>query len=399
MTASLPAPTRWTLVALALGLALSISLSEVAFATLGVLLFLGPRWRAPALKAPLIAPVLAFAGWTIVTALASGHAAESLRAAKGLVWLGVIYVMVNTLPDGATARRFATLLFVTTTIAAVAGIVQTLACPAEPPRAAVLAWFFDKCGRAHAFFSIYMTLAGVLIVVLIATLPRLLARSLPLGWAVPAWLVGVIALDLTYVRSAWLGFALGGALSALGPRRRVLVLIGIAAIVVATAVELPGVLARARTIGSLRDETTRDRLAMWTGGLHMAREHPILGVGTGGVKRLYPSYAPPEALRHSTSHLHDTPLQILVERGTVGLALWLWLFGAFFVRAARIVRRLPPDALHDRALVLGSIAAVVGFLVAGLFEYNFGDTEVLFVALVVMAFPFVVEPHPSVEAP
>jgi hypothetical protein len=38
--------------------------------------------------------------------------------------------------------------------------------------------------------------------------------------------------------------------------------------------------------------------------------------------------------------------------------------------------------------VLGSLAALVAFLVGGLFEYNFGDTEVLLVALVLMALPF-----------
>jgi len=43
-------------------------------------------------------------------------------------------------------------------------------------------------------------------------------------------------------------------------------------------------------------------------------------------------------------------------------------------------------------LVAGSVAAVAGFLVAGLFEYNFGDSEVIGLTWVVMALPFVVDP-------
>jgi len=45
------------------------------------------------------------------------------------------------------------------------------------------------------------------------------------------------------------------------------------------------------------------------------------------------------------------------------------------------------------------MAAIAAFLVAGLFEYNFGDTEVLLVAVALMALPFTVlvgestEPH------
>jgi len=35
-----------------------------------------------------------------------------------------------------------------------------------------------------------------------------------------------------------------------------------------------------------------------------------------------------------------------------------------------------------------SAAGIVTFLVAGLFEYNFGDTEVLLVAMTLMALPF-----------
>jgi len=130
---------------------------------------------------------------------------------------------------------------------------------------------------------------------------------------------------------------------------------------------------------------------MFDAGLTMLRSHPVTGVGLGGVKRLYPTYAPPEAVRRHTSHLHNTPLQIAVERGLVGLALWFWIFAAFFARAWGVLRRVPGDAVADRALVVGALAAVTAFLVAGLFEYNFGDTEVLLVTLSVMALPFVVE--------
>jgi len=38
---------------------------------------------------------------------------------------------------------------------------------------------------------------------------------------------------------------------------------------------------------------------------------------------------------------------------------------------------------------VGSVVATVGFLVAGLFEYNFGDSEVVMVEYVIMALAFV----------
>ena len=128
---------------------------------------------------------------------------------------------------------------------------------------------------------------------------------------------------------------------------------------------------------------------MWKSGLAMARDHLMTGIGPGQVKRVYPQYAAPEVVNKTRGHLHNTPIQILVERGILGLAAWLGLFGAFFVRAVRAARRAREP--RDRALVTGAIAAIAGFLVAGLFEYNFGDTEVLLVALFMMSIVFVIE--------
>jgi hypothetical protein len=43
------------------------------------------------------------------------------------------------------------------------------------------------------------------------------------------------------------------------------------------------------------------------------------------------------------------------------------------------------------ALVTGAMAAIAGFLVAGLFEHNFGDSEVLLAATFVMGLVFAVD--------
>lgn len=381
------------LVVLAIGLAFSITLSETTLLVLAVAVIAGavttPR-RRPALAAPL----LAFAGWSLVAAALSAEPGDSLRATKTLLPLATLWVVGATLPSALAARRFATWVFIAVSVAALFAIVQVASCPAAGGHVAsaqipVVGGYFKKCGRAHAFFSIYMTLAGVLTVVLMLTLPRLRAFS-RLVLAAAAWVAGVVALGLTLVRGAWLGFAAGTAVTLLLARRRA-VAVALLIVLPVVALGIPAVHKRLRTIGDAADDTTRDRLAMLAGGLRMIREHPLAGVGPGQVKRLYPVYAPPEALRHHTSHLHNTPLQIAVERGMVGLALWLWIFVAFFVRAVRVLLRISDAAAADRALVVGSLAAVAAFLVGGLFEYNFGDTEVLLVTLAVMALPFVVE--------
>ncbi|HET7875989.1 MAG TPA: O-antigen ligase family protein, partial [Methylomirabilota bacterium] len=140
----------------------------------------------------------------------------------------------------------------------------------------------------------------------------------------------------------------------------------------------------------------------WRSGVHMWQEHPLLGVGPGGVKREYVHYALPEAFKKRTGHVHNTPLQILVERGLVGLAAWLWIWIAFYREGLGRLGRLGAERVSERAVVAGSLAAVTGFLVAGLSEYNFGDSEVVLVAWAVMALPYVADRaagHLGVETP
>jgi O-antigen ligase len=367
--------------------------SQIALAALAAWLLLARRaGRLPPLQLPLLGPIAAFAAWSVVTALASERPLEGLYTCKSLLNHTALFVIANALPDAATARRFATWLMLAVAAASVLALVQVAACPgpdATAPAATLAGKVLRKCTRARGFYSIYMTLAGVLALTLTAALPRLARRPGEAWWLAPSWIVGAAALALTYVRGAWIGFAAGAvaAVAGLG-RRGLIVAVALVVLVPALLIGLPGVGARLRTIGSTADDTTRDRLAMLEAGRRLVVEHPVMGIGPGQVKHAYARVAPAEAMRLSTSHLHNTPLQMLVERGVLGLATWLWIFLAFLVRGVALLRRLPAAAAADRALVLGSLAAVAAFLVGGLFEYNFGDTEVLLVAMALMALPF-----------
>jgi O-antigen ligase len=381
------------LTVLVVGMAVSISLAELALTALFVWLLLARRAGVlGSFHWPLWLPIAVFSTWSFVAALASEHPRESVLALKGLFTLAEIFVVVNALPNAASARRFATGLVLAIAGTAVLAIVQVAACPgpAAVGHATTLTGkFLRKCVRARAFYSIYMTLAGVLTMALVAALPRLARFDADARWLAPAWCVSGAALALTYVRGAWVGFAAGAMAAATGlGRRGIVTIVLLLAFGGALVAALPSVRARVATIPDPNNPTARERIVMMKVGLQMATTHPVAGVGPGGVKRFYPQMVPSEGIRQHTSHLHNSPLQILAERGLVGLAAWLWLFGAFFRRAGLILAHLPADAGGDRALVLGSLAAIVAFLVAGLFEYSFGDTEVLMVALAMMAVPF-----------
>src|SRR5262249_2677425 len=118
-------------------------------------------------------------------------------------------------------------------------------------------------------------------------------------------------------------------------------------------------------------------------------------VGPGRVGDLYQRYADPTALRAKRGHVHNTPLQILVERGPLGLLVWLWFFATFFVEARHGFSRLAPDEERQRGLLTGGVVATIGFRAAGLSEYNLGDSEVVMTEYGVMGVALAATPRPS----
>ena len=387
--------------AFVIGLGLSITLSQSALAVLTALWLW--RLRDPGVRRaqawPLRAPVLAFAGATLLSALLSGELAWSLTASKGLLLIAALYVTADALEDVGSAGRFLTFLSAVLAIAAGIGLLQVAVCPGPGADAGTPAWLYHRCHRARGPFSIYMTLAGILTLVLLATLPRLLPGAPRRRWFIPLWLIMLGGLIATYTRGAWLGFAAGVlALLPASRRGRVILVGGLAALVLGLLVGPPGLRQRFVSMGDPEEATVKERRYMWESGLMMARERPWLGFGPGGVKREYRAFSLEEAIKKRTGHVHNTPLQILVERGVIGLAAWLWIWVAFYVSAIRVLRRLAPDAVAARAVVIGSLAAITGFLVGGLSEYNFGDSEVVMVAWAIAALPWVVARDPAATA-
>jgi len=385
---------RALLGAYVVGLGLSITLSQTALALL-TLLWLGRVWRREtrdAMSWPLWQPVLALGAVCVVSALSAPHPGAGLVACKKLLLVAALYVLADELDSVKQAERLLSGLALAVAAAAVAGLLQVNLCPGPEADYGSPAWLYHRCARARGFFSSYMTLAGVLSLTLLISLPRLLldATFRP-WWLTAAWSTSLLGLAATYTRGAWIGFASGGL--ALWPairRRRWLLTVGFLLMGVAVLAGPRHLRERALTMTDPDDVTVKERTYMWRSGVTMWREHPWLGVGPGGVKRDYRNYALPEALRKRTGHLHNSALQTLVETGVAGLLAWLWLWAAFFRVAVRLLRRLPATAGSERALLAGSIAAIAGFLVAGMTEHNFGDSEVVMLAWTIMAMPYVV---------
>jgi O-antigen ligase len=242
--------------------------------------------------------------------------------------------------------------------------------------------------RVTGGLSVYMTYAGLLLVFV----PLLGSRGLSGGRRisriadVTVAAAGAFAIALTLTRSAYLGLAIGLLVVLLAARPRLAL---VAPFGVALFFVLMPLAVRDRLMSATnpKDVTMNDRVAMWKAGATMIRERPFFGVGPGRVKALYPAYRVSGWVEPRPGHLHNNVVMIAAETGIPSLLAYLWFVGAFFAAALRQVRA---SARGEplRGVTLGAIGAMASVFVAGMFEYNFGDVEVLMATLVVATIPF-----------
>jgi O-antigen ligase len=340
-------------------------------------------------------PLLAYAGWTLVSAVFSADRHVSLVDCKQLLLFSIVPIAYRLL-HGKRALTAANIIITVGAISATIGVVQF----------GILKW--DSLGhRPQGVLGMYMTYSGQIMLVACLAAARVLFRKTDRMWAALVMPALIVALAATLSRNAWVGACAGiGLLLMMRDFRLVAALPVVAAIFIAIA---PAAVTerlystfQLRALSGSSDttsssvESNRDRLAMIRSGLHMIKDHPLTGVGPDMVIHVYPQYRDPEAVKPLNPHLHNVPIQIAAERGLPALALWLWFI-------ASLVRDFVQRRRESRFgwLPTAGLAVTVAMLAAGMFEYNFGDSEFLMLFLTLVTLPFAADRivTPDVPAP
>jgi O-antigen ligase len=346
--------------------AAQILLTIAVVCWLGLLLVRHERFEAPRFFWPLAA----YAAITLVSAAFSIDPRASLVDSKQLV----LFLIVPVVYRFATGSRGLTLMTVVLTCAAISALVGIF-------QYGIL--HYDNLGqRPQGTLGHYMTYSGLLMLVIGVALARVLFGLGERTWAALVMPALAVAVALSFTRSAAVGAcAAAGLLLALKDFRLLAVLPVVAAVFFAAA---PGkVAARMTSMFNQQDATRRDRVAMLREGQHMIQAHPLTGVGPNMVLRVYPEYRDADAVEKLNPHLHNVPLQIAAERGLPALGIWLWFLGTLALDLGRLFH-----AGRQRFLAAAALAAIASMLAAGLFEYNFGDSEFLMLFLIIATLPF-----------
>jgi len=136
-----------------------------------------------------------------------------------------------------------------------------------------------------------------------------------------------------------------------------------------------GIRARARSGFDLAANVGRTQI--WRANVDMARERPLLGWGYGSYKYVRQPFYDRYADVDTTAHAHNDFLQTLVDGGALALAAFVALFVRMLAVGWRGFRTTSEADEPAHSLALATMLAIVGFLVGGLTQYNFGDAEVV----------------------
>jgi O-antigen ligase len=326
-----------------------------------------PRWAIP---------LALYAGWTLLSASLSPDPRTSIIDCKQLI-LFLIVPLTFEIVDEESALPLTTIILAAGACSAVVGIGQY----------SIL--HYDNLGqRPRSTLGISLTFSGLLMLVLNLAVARVLFMTKSRVWPAVVMPALAVALALSFGRGPWVGWCCALAMLLLMRHLRLVALLPVIAAIFFALAPTP-VIQRFYSIFDLNVLSNSDRILMLRAGRQIVAGHPIAGVGPNMIARVYPQYRSPDAVMQEPPHLHNVPMQIAAERGLPALGLWIWFIAAVASGSFALFRNAPREG-PLRFLAAAALAAVVSMLGAGMFEYNFGDSEFLMLFLVLITIPFAV---------
>ncbi|MCK4236158.1 MAG: O-antigen ligase family protein [Candidatus Krumholzibacteria bacterium] len=310
-------------------------------------------------------PIILFVGVCLVAVLFSKQRWASFVNLKNILLVSIVYLLGFLVRNRKTGHRLFAVLLFSGAVSSLYGIAIFLLGKGE-----------GTLGRTPGTFSTAMTFGGVLLMICSLFFSVGIGNGLSSKVRVAvlgAALASAGALFFSFTRSSWLGM-IASCIVILAILRRKWLLPFVGALLLFTFLLPVPMRERVTSIWDARYRTNVQRLEMLWGGWRIFKDHPVIGVGTMDLGEIYRRYKPPEAV-YVHGHMHNNFFHVAVTTGAIGLGAFCFLLFSFYrLMAGNLRLDLPPP---EKAWVVGSIGALTGFIVNGLFEWNFGDAEVV----------------------
>lgn len=240
------------------------------------------------------------------------------------------------------------------------------------------------------YFSYPITNGEMKMVLLLAVFPFLLTKNkyvIGKRYLIPVLIPIALSLFLTQSRNVYLGLLTALVIYGLFKNIRFLVVF-ILLLSVGWALSPSSVKERTRSIFDINHPSNSSRLVMWKVGLQVFKDHPILGTGDNEITKVYKLYKTPEA-HGEGSHFHSNPIMIMVTTGTAGSLFFVLLWLCLFCYVINDIKKSNQE--FDKELLTGVLLTMISFHISGIFEWNFGDWEVITLFYYIISLIFVLK--------
>jgi O-antigen ligase len=391
---------------------LSIALVSLTFFPLVSVWFLGGRWtfrRWPARWGITEKAFALFFFVSAISALLGMRPLHSLHEILKDLYLFISILLVATVDSKEKARRLLGLFIAAGLVAAAWGAFQylsgadksdvhygqILAVPhfmAHWPRQLILE-FSTVNGRAHGTRSHPITYGESLLFVLAFTMSYLTERQeknngrKSAGWFFGSVLTGAALLG-SKSRGPWIAAAaMGAALLAIRRSARAWAWGALVAVPCLMLLATPAMRHRLESIGDQKFVSNSERLEMWHAAWDLWKKNPFFGIGPGNSKPMSLQYmTAKEQVGGGWGHFHSNFMNILAERGAVGLAGFFLYFGTMLIEVARAYR--DGRTTEEKSIQLAAFVSVLAFLLSGLTETSYNDTKILMMLYFVTGIAF-----------
>ncbi len=358
------------LLGFALFLPISISVAQ-PFGYVAIVLwcFLLRKGAARPFQSPFLWPVVLFVVLILFAALMGPRPEFSIPRSRRLLLLSLIFMMgliFEHKPDDPRRSLLAPLLMFVVG-ATLLGMWDLVRVPIQVAQGVAL---YDTGNMRDP--QLYLVCACIILAIWIYRPVRVPAPLLSL-----IVLINVLGMILHFKRGVWISFMLTAFVVA-GLTRRYRIVGAILLAIVALFL-FPQTRERLHLLHEESQEGTGGRRVLWTlVAPEMIKDHP-LGAGFRGLEHEDFLRYSPVYLQPGLNHLHNNVLQLAVDAGWLGSAVWVFWMVLTLVLMARLARKFQKDDPERAAVSLACLAAFIGLMLNGMVEYNFGNSIIFMV--------------------
>jgi len=130
---------------------------------------------------------------------------------------------------------------------------------------------------------------------------------------------------------------------------------------------------------------SEERFQLWKGAIGIIKDNLLLGIGAETMSLVFPKYAPEELVvsyhgaRISADRAHNELLDIAIEKGVIGLGIYLWLLVSFIIMVGKVIR-----GKESKPIARGILSAWSGYLIQAQFNLSLISITHLFFILMGM---------------